>query len=191
MHDMTPLIKYFLHTHTKCKTQHIATTLNHSDGEQRSSWALCCRALWNPTGLVDSGPRGNGLSRDFLTEPRSTAVWRKHTHTCPHTRIHFNWQQHSEQYKAFNEEYTSKYALFDEPQNKPTLLKLQSCTFIWLKMIQNQYLRKYTTSRCSKLSPYLSPIHNGYLIIMLSNLSATCRFSQEIRAWHCVITSRL
>ncbi len=37
------------------------------------------------------------------------------THTCPHTRIHFNWQQHSKQCKAFNEEYTSKYALFDEP----------------------------------------------------------------------------
>lgn len=34
MYDTTPLIKYFLHTHTKCKTQHTATTLNHSDGER-------------------------------------------------------------------------------------------------------------------------------------------------------------
>lgn len=40
MYDMTPLIKYFLHTHIKCKTQHTATTLNHSDGEQSSSLGL-------------------------------------------------------------------------------------------------------------------------------------------------------
>ncbi len=33
--------------------------------------------------------------------------------------------------------------------------------FFWLKMIRNQYLSKYITSQCSKLSPYFSPIHNG------------------------------
>ncbi len=33
--------------------------------------------------------------------------------------------------------------------------------FFWLKIIQNQYLSKYKTSQCSKLSPYFSPIHNG------------------------------
>ncbi len=70
-------------------------------------------------------------------------------------------------------------------------LKLQSVTFFGLKMIQNQYLSKYITSQCSKLSPYFSPIHNGYLIIMFSNLSGTGRFSREIRAWHCIITSSL
>ncbi len=37
-------------------------------------------------------------------------------------------------------------------------------------MIRNQYLSKYITSQCSKLSPYFSSIHNGYLIIMFSNL---------------------
>ncbi len=48
-------------------------------------------------------------------------------------------------------------------------------------MIRNQYLSKYITSQCSKLSPYFSPIHNGKLIIMFSYLSGTGRFSQEIR----------
>ncbi len=33
--------------------------------------------------------------------------------------------------------------------------------FFWLKIIRNQYLIKYITSQCSKLSPYFSPIHNG------------------------------
>ncbi len=70
-------------------------------------------------------------------------------------------------------------------------LKAAVRNFFGLKMIQIQYLRKYITSQCSKLSPYFSPIHNGYLIIMFSNLSGTGRFSREIRAWHCVITSRL
>ncbi len=37
-------------------------------------------------------------------------------------------------------------------------------------MIRNQYLSKYITSQCLKLSPYFSSIHNGYLIIMFSNL---------------------
>ncbi len=45
--------------------------------------------------------------------------------------------------------------------------------FLGLKMIQNQYLSKYITSQCSKLSPYFSPIHNV----------GTGRFSREIRAW--------
>ena len=36
-------------------------------------------------------------------------------------------------------------------------------------MIQNQFLSKYITSQCSKLSPYLSPIHNGKLVIMFYN----------------------
>ncbi len=45
----------------------------------------------------------------------------------------------------------------------------------WLNMTQNQYLNKYITSQCSKLSPYFSPIHNGYLIIMFSNLSGIRR----------------
>lgn len=31
---MTPFMKYFLYIHKKCKTQHTATTLNHSDAEQ-------------------------------------------------------------------------------------------------------------------------------------------------------------
>ncbi len=31
----------------------------------------------------------------------------------------------------------------------------------WLKMIQNQYLSKYITSHCLKLSPHFSPIHNS------------------------------
>ncbi len=59
-------------------------------------------------------------------------------------------------------------------------LKLQSGILFWLKMIRNQYLRKYITSQRSKLSPYFSPIHNGYLIIMFSNLSGAGRFSLEI-----------
>ncbi len=33
----------------------------------------------------------------------------------------------------------------------------------WLNMMRNQYLSKYITSQCSKLSPYFSPIHNGKL----------------------------
>ncbi len=43
-------------------------------------------------------------------------------------------------------------------------------------MIQNQYLSKYITSQCSKLSPYFSPIHNltlSQFIIMFCNLSDT------------------
>ncbi len=43
-------------------------------------------------------------------------------------------------------------------------------------MIRYQYLSKYITSQCSKLSPYFSPIHNGKLIIMFSNLSDTVGF---------------
>ncbi len=39
--------------------------------------------------------------------------------------------------------------------------KAAVCNFLWLKMIRNQYLSKYITSQCSKLSPYFSPIHNG------------------------------
>ncbi len=38
--------------------------------------------------------------------------------------------------------------------------------FFWLKNIRNQYLSKYITSQCSKLSPYFCPIHNGKLIIL-------------------------
>jgi len=49
-------------------------------------------------------------------------------------------------------------------------------------MIQNQFLSKYITSQCSKLSPYLSPIHNDKLVIMFSNSGGTGRFSREIRA---------
>ncbi len=49
-------------------------------------------------------------------------------------------------------------------------------------MIQNLLLGMYTTSQCSKLSSYLSPIHNGKLVIMFSNLGGTCRFSWEIKA---------
>ncbi len=48
---------------------------------------------------------------------------------------------------------------------------------------------KYISSQCSKLSPYFSPIHNGLLIIMFSNLNGTGRFLWKIRAWLCVITS--
>ncbi len=70
-------------------------------------------------------------------------------------------------------------------------LKLQSVTFFGLKMIRNQKWSKYITSQCSKLSPYFSPIHNGYLIIMFSNLSGTGRNSQEIQARCCIITSHL
>ncbi len=33
--------------------------------------------------------------------------------------------------------------------------------FFGLKMIRNQYFRKYITNQCSKLSPYFSSIHNG------------------------------
>ncbi len=74
-------------------------------------------------------------------------------------------------------------------QKNAQMLKLQSVTFFGLKIIQNQYLRKYITSQCSKLSLYFSPIHNSKLILMFSNLSGTGRFSREIRAWHCVIAS--
>ncbi len=70
-------------------------------------------------------------------------------------------------------------------------LKAAVRNFFGLKIIQNQYLSKYVTSQCSKLLPYFSPIHNCKLIIMFSNLSGTGRFSREIRAWHCIITSRL
>ncbi len=41
------------------------------------------------------------------------------------------------------------------------IVKAAVCNFFWLKIIRNQYLRKYITSQCSKLSPYFSPIHNG------------------------------
>ncbi len=80
-------------------------------------------------------------------------------------------------------------------------LKLQSVTFLVKnKAICNQkhikkdpksIFEKVHNSQCSKLPPYFSPIHNGYLIIMFSNLSDTGRFSREIRACCCVITSRL
>ncbi len=50
-------------------------------------------------------------------------------------------------------------------------------------MIGNQYLRKYITSQCSKLAPYFSPIHRGYLIIMLYKLSGMGKFSWEIQAF--------
>ncbi len=59
------------------------------------------------------------------------------------------------------------------------IVKAAVRNFRWLKLIQNQYLSKYITSQCSKLSTY--PIHNGKLIIMFSNLSGTGRFSWEIR----------
>ncbi len=62
--------------------------------------------------------------------------------------------------------------------------------FVWLKMIQNQFLSKYITSQCSKLSPYFSLIRNGKLV-MFSNLSGAGRFLREIRACRCVIMSRL
>ncbi len=42
-------------------------------------------------------------------------------------------------------------------------------------MIRNQYLGKFITSQCLKLLPYFGPIHNGYPIIMFSNLSDTGR----------------
>ncbi len=45
-------------------------------------------------------------------------------------------------------------------------------------MIRNQYLSKYITSQCSELSPYFSPIHNGYLIIMFYNLRGTVGFGR-------------
>ncbi len=80
------------------------------------------------------------------------------------------------------------YKFFYEKQM--TLIEAAVRNFFWLKMIRNQYLRNYITSQCSKLSPYLSPIHNGYIIIMFSNLSGTGRFLREIRACCRVITSR-
>ncbi len=55
-------------------------------------------------------------------------------------------------------------------------LKLHSIIIFGKKMIRYQYLSKYITSQCSKLSPYFSPIHNGKLIIMFSNLSDTVGF---------------
>ncbi len=73
-------------------------------------------------------------------------------------------------------------------KSSDTKLKAAVCNLFWLKMIQIQYLRKYITSQCSKLSPYFSPIHNGSLI-MFFNLSFAGRFSWE--TWHCIITSRL
>jgi len=48
--------------------------------------------------------------------------------------------------------------------------------------MQNPFLSKYITSQCSKLSPYLSPIHNGKLVIMFSNSGGTGGFPREIRA---------
>ncbi len=41
------------------------------------------------------------------------------------------------------------------------LVKVAVPNLFGLKMIQKQYLSKYITSQCSKLSPYFSPIHNG------------------------------
>ncbi len=54
-----------------------------------------------------------------------------------------------------------------------TIVKGAVRNFLWLKMIQNQYLSKCITSQCSELSPYFSRIHNGYLITMFSHLSGT------------------
>ncbi len=49
-------------------------------------------------------------------------------------------------------------------------------------MTQNDFLSKYITRQCLKLSHYFSLIHNGKLIIMFSNFSGTARNSREIRA---------
>ncbi len=56
------------------------------------------------------------------------------------------------------------------------LLVVNVVLFFWLKMIQNQFLGKYITSQCSKLSPYLSPIHNSKLELMFP------RFSHKVQA---------
>ncbi len=66
--------------------------------------------------------------------------------------------------------------------------------FFGLKIVQNLFLGKYITSQCSKLSPYLSLIHNGKLVILFSNLSGTGRYGGKYKhaaVRLCDITSRL
>ncbi len=87
--------------------------------------------------------------------------------------------------------HCSFFFLINFTESKTSFLKRQSVTFFWLKMIRNQNLSKYITSQCSTLLPYFSPIHNGQLIIMFSNLSGTGKNSQEIGSCRCIITSRL
>ncbi len=81
---------------------------------------------------------------------------------------------------------TTRSVFLNKLNIRVIILKAAVRNFLGLKIIQNQYLSKYITSQCSKLSP--QPIHNGQLIIMFSNLSGTGRFSWEIRACVCVIT---
>ncbi len=66
-------------------------------------------------------------------------------------------------------------------------LKLQSVTFLVKNDLKSIFEQLHNQPMLKNIA--FSPIHNGKLIIMFSSLSGMGRFSQEIRAWHCVITS--
>ncbi len=110
-------------------------------------------------------------------------------HNTIFSQLFFNRMRFKTNYKWANKWYQYWYWSIPSYRCKQSStvlikanLKLQSVTFFWLKMIQNQFLGKYITNQSSKLSPYLSTIHNGKLIIMFSHLSGTGRFSWEIQA---------
>ncbi len=60
--------------------------------------------------------------------------------------------------------------------NKHFFLFQTQNVFFFVKNDQKSIFEQVHNQHCSKLSPYFSPIQNGFLIIMFSNLSGTGRF---------------
>jgi len=65
--------------------------------------------------------------------------------------------------------------------NQVHLFKAPICNFFGLKIIQNNFLSKYITSQCSKLSASLSPIQSGKLVITIEPVFASLRHISTLK----------
>ncbi len=136
-----------------CCRMHMRRMYGHRSDSSLEMWMVI---LWLSRGLCKAHRR----ARKRSSKPLRVSLQDSSRFYMCHTLL---FKSHLFDYKycdwkdEFAAEITSSSVLcLPLKKHLLFLIKLQSVTFFWSKMIRNQYLSKYITSQCSKLSPYFS-----------------------------------